>query len=94
MVKSNDWYKHQVITASNHSINNILSFYLSGALNYQIEHHLFPGVNHCHFPYIYKKIQLICEKHDVKYKAYNGFIDSFYDYLNWIKLLGNDEKLS
>ena len=43
-----DWYKHQVKTAYNHSIGSKITTFFSGGLNYQIEHHLFPGVNHCH----------------------------------------------
>lgn len=93
MEHSNDWYKHQVLTASNHSLGKTFGFYFSGGLNYQIEHHLFPGVNHCHFPYIYKEVMAICEKHGVKYKAYNGYTDAFIDYYNWIKRLGNEPEL-
>ena len=93
MVSSNDWYKHQALTASNHSLGSTFGFYFSGGLNYQIEHHLFPGVNHCHFPYIHKEIMAICEKHGVWYKAYDGYTDAFTDYYNWLKRLGNDPTL-
>ena len=93
MEHSNDWYKHQVLTSSNHSLGKTFGFYFSGGLNYQIEHHLFPGVNHCHHPYIYKKIMEICEKHGVRYKAYCGYTDAFTDYYNWLKRLGNDPTL-
>ena len=93
MEHSNDWYKHQVLTSSNHSLGKTFGFYFSGGLNYQIEHHLFPGVNHCHHPYIYKEVRAICEKHGVRYKAYRGYTDAFIDYYNWLKRLGNEPEL-
>ena len=46
----------------------MLSTYLSGGLNHQIEHHMFPAVAVHHFPLIAKKIQRVCEKHGVPYQ--------------------------
>ena len=46
----------------------MLSTYLSGGLNHQIEHHMFPAVAVHHFPLITKKIQRVCEKHGVPYQ--------------------------
>ena len=35
---------------------------LNGGLNYQIEHHLFPGMNHCHYPTIAPIVRYVCKK--------------------------------
>ena len=40
----------QIATSSN--VGGSLLCHLNGGLNYQIEHHLFPRVNHCHYPLI------------------------------------------
>ena len=49
-----DWGAHQVLTSHNYSIDSWLPLHLSGGLNYQIEHHLFPSV---HFKFmIYQKL--------------------------------------
>jgi fatty acid desaturase len=83
-----DWYKHQVITASNHGMGKWFNFVFSGGLNYQIEHHLFPNVNHCHHPYIQPIIKKICQKHGVEYKEFDGYKDAFTSYYNHIVLMG------
>lgn len=94
-----DWYKHQVITSSNHSIPknnyttlyNIFAYIFSGGLNYQIEHHLFPGVNHCHYPHIQPIIEKICKKHNVTYNNFNGYYDAFCSYYKHICDLSIDD---
>lgn len=91
MVHSNDWYKHQVITASNFSVDNHFMFFISGGLNYQIEHHLFPTISHCHIPYLHKKIKKICDKHHVPYKAYSSYWDIFTDYFNYLFKLSKNK---
>jgi delta11-fatty-acid desaturase len=86
-----DWYKHQVLTSSNHSIPkknpnlyHLFSYIFSGGLNYQIEHHLFPGVNHCHYPRIQPIIKKTCKKYNITYKSFNGYCDAFRSYYKHI----------
>jgi fatty acid desaturase len=86
-----DWYKHQVLTSSNHSIGSKFGYLFSGGLNYQIEHHLFPGVNHCHYPYIQPIVEKICKKHKITYKRFNGYRDAFCSYYKHIVKLSYDE---
>jgi len=62
-----DWYVHQVTTAVNHSIGNKFWTLWTGSLNYQIEHHIYPTVNHCHLPNLQPGVKAICEKHGVAY---------------------------
>lgn len=101
-----DWYKHQVINSSNHSIpkNNSITLYhtfayiFSGGLNYQIEHHLFPGINHCHYPDIQPIVEKICKKHGITYNNFDGYYDAFRSYYKHICDLSiddsNENKLS
>ena len=79
-----DWYKHQVITSSNHSLGNKIVFIFSGGLNYQIEHHLFPNINHCHYPNIQPIVKSICVKHKVKYKTFTGYKQAMKSYYQHI----------
>ena len=82
-----DWYKHQVLTSTNHGTDKLFNYYFSAALNYQIEHHLFPGVNHCHFSKIQPIVKKICKKYNVKYKEFNGYYDAFLSYYNHLNLM-------
>ena len=84
MINDNDWYKHQVITAYNYGVNKPIYYILSGGLNYQIEHHLFPGVNQIHHNNLNHIIKKICNKYNVEYKYFNNYYDaikSYYKYL-------------
>ena len=47
-----NFLKHQVITAQNFGCDSLFCMLFSGGLNFQIEHHLFPFVNHCHLPFL------------------------------------------
>lgn len=70
---SPNFYKHQVITAQNFGNGNLFCYYFSGGLNYQIEHHLFPTINHCHLPALRPGIKRICAKHGVPYNHVSGY---------------------
>ncbi|KAL3684049.1 hypothetical protein R1sor_002071 [Riccia sorocarpa] len=68
-----DWYKHQVITAQDFGVNSRFCFLMSGGLNYQIVHHLFPTVNHHHLVKLQPIVARLCEKHGVPYKHVAGY---------------------
>ena len=68
----------------NHVYNDIYC-YLFGGINYQIEHHLFPSVAHCHYPAISKIVKETCQEFDIEYTHHDSIItalkdvfDSFY----------------
>ncbi len=73
---STNFYKHQVVTAQNFGNDSLFCYYFSGGLNYQIEHHLFPNINHCHLPALSKGVKRICEKHNVPYHHASGYRDA------------------
>ena len=51
-VKSNDWAAMQCRTSYNWALSSWMWSHLSGGLNHQVEHHLFPGICHVHYPSI------------------------------------------
>lgn len=67
-IYSHDWYINQIITTINFKIRNILYFYFTGGMNYQIEHSLFPNINPCHYPYIQPIVKELCCKHKIPYR--------------------------
>jgi len=62
------WFKSQV--ESSCTYGGAVSGYLTGGLNFQVEHHLFPRMSSAHYPYIAPKVREICKKHGVKYAYY------------------------
>lgn len=68
-----DWAKCQVLSSSNYSSGNALTTWLSGGLNYQIEHHLFPTISHVHLPRVAPIVRQTCEDFGVPYFVHDCF---------------------
>jgi fatty acid desaturase (delta-4 desaturase) len=62
------WFKSQVETSSTYG--GFISGALTGGLNFQVEHHLFPRMSSAYYPYIAPTVRKICEKHGVRYAYY------------------------
>eukprot|EP00753_Platysulcus_tardus_P021408 PLAT896.1.p1 GENE.PLAT896.1~~PLAT896.1.p1 ORF type:complete len:523 (+),score=173.82 PLAT896.1:130-1698(+) len=64
------WAKRQVETSNNYALHSWLWTWLSNGLNYQIEHHLFPAINHEHLPLIAPIVQATCKEFGVHYRCF------------------------
>jgi delta11-fatty-acid desaturase len=85
---SPNFYKHQLCTSQDFAptpadsaplwkkIHSKLTFYASGGLNMQVEHHLFPGVNHCHLGALHQRVVAVCKKHGIAHYAATGYVDA------------------
>jgi linoleoyl-CoA desaturase len=63
----NTWAIHQMHTTVNFSRDNkFLSWYVGG-LNFQVEHHLFPGICHVHYPQIAEIVKATAEEYGIPY---------------------------
>jgi len=87
MHSGGDWYRHQVKTSANYCTGSTLVFYFSGGLSHQIEHHLFPNVNHCHLPHIQPIVQRVCRKHGVDYREFSSIGEALRSYYRHITSL-------
>ena len=85
--KNKNWYIHQVITANNFG-SHFPHYYLSIGLNYQIEHHLFPNINHCHLRDIHPIVKRLCEKYSIPYNHSGGYIDGIKGVYEHIRQMG------
>jgi linoleoyl-CoA desaturase len=84
----NAWAIHQMHTTTNFANNNrILSWYVGG-LNFQVEHHLFPGVCHVHYRKISKIVEETAKEFGVPYKAEPTFIGALRGHARLLKQLG------
>jgi fatty acid desaturase (delta-4 desaturase) len=62
------WFKSQVETSSTYG--GMIAGMITGGLNFQVEHHLFPRMSSAWYPYIAPTVRRVCEKHGVKYAYY------------------------
>jgi linoleoyl-CoA desaturase len=88
-VDKRDWAVLQVMTASNFATDSFFWTCISGGLNFQIEHHLFPGMNHTHLPSISPIVRQTCKEFGVPYKNFPSFWAAIYSYYSHLKTLGN-----
>jgi fatty acid desaturase len=66
--EGDDWGVVQVRNSGNFAVGGReLVCHFFGGINYQIEHHLFPSVNHVHLPRISKIVREVCQEHGVPY---------------------------
>jgi len=81
---SSEYYTHQVITSHSFAQTSSLTFWFSGGLNFQIEHHLFPTVNHCHLHELHPIVKELCAKYNVPYHESPNFIVALQKYGKYI----------
>jgi len=84
------WAAMQVRTTTNFSTNSMLWTHLSGGLNYQIEHHLFPSVCHLYYPSIHPIVKATCKEFDVPYYSYPSFWTALKAHFLHLKKVGSE----
>jgi len=90
-----EWAVLQVITSVDYGHGSFLQTFLSGALNYQTIHHLFPGVSQYHYPSIAPIVIDVCKKYKIPFNILPSFVDALWAHLNYLYQMGNrikDEK--
>lgn len=83
------WYRSQVETSSTYG--GFLAGALTGGLNFQVEHHLFPRMNSAWYPYIAPTVRKICKKHGVKYTYYPWVWQNMLSTLRFVHRTGTSE---
>lgn len=81
-----DFIRHQVLTARNLRANPFIDFWF-GALNYQIEHHLFPNIARNKLKEAKKIVKAFCGSHSVSYRE-TGLLRSYWDALQYMHRVG------
>mmetsp|Transcript_21735 Transcript_21735/g.27688 ORF Transcript_21735/g.27688 Transcript_21735/m.27688 type:complete len:439 (-) Transcript_21735:23-1339(-) len=86
-----DWGEQQVRCTANHSTNNSWFGYiitqLWGGMNYQVEHHLFPTVNHVHYHEISKIVQETCKEFNITYVSHANWFESAISFTKFLHVM-------
>eukprot|EP00544_Gedaniella_sp_CCMP2646_P006488 CAMPEP_0202487372 /NCGR_PEP_ID=MMETSP1361-20130828/5700_1 /ASSEMBLY_ACC=CAM_ASM_000849 /TAXON_ID=210615 /ORGANISM="Staurosira complex sp., Strain CCMP2646" /LENGTH=461 /DNA_ID=CAMNT_0049116729 /DNA_START=10 /DNA_END=1395 /DNA_ORIENTATION=- len=80
------WFKSQVETSSTYG--SFVAGYLTGGLNFQVEHHLFPRMSSAWYPYIAPTVREVCAKHGVNYAYYPWVWQNLWSTLKYINDAG------
>ena len=83
-----EWARHQVEhTVDFARSSRVLNWYLCG-LNFQVEHHLMPGVCHVHYRSIAPIVEDLAEQHGIRYSANRTFVLALRSHARWLKQMG------
>ena len=88
------WAAHQMRTTANFATGSPLATWLTGGLNMQIEHHLFPNICHIHYPAISSIVRTTAEEFGLPYHENKTFWDALKAHYNHLKKFGWDEHIA
>jgi len=83
--EGDDWLKLQICNSGNFLNGNILWTRLFGAINYQIEHHLFPNMSNVHYPTIAPIVKKFCKEKNIPYVNHTTLWGMYMSYLKMLK---------
>ncbi len=84
-----DWAEHQVRTSQDYGHKSWFWTVFSGGLNYQVAHHVFPGVLQYYYPEIAPIIMDTCKEFNIPYLAKETFSEAFWTHIAHLKEMGD-----
>jgi linoleoyl-CoA desaturase len=84
----NNWAIHQLHTTTNFANKSRMFSWYVGGLNFQVEHHLFPGVCHVHYRKISNIVESTAKEFGLPYKAEPTFLGALRGHARLLKELG------
>ncbi|HET6243356.1 MAG: acyl-CoA desaturase [Bacteroidetes bacterium] len=90
-ILENDWAIHQLYTTANFSTGNSLAGFLTGGLNQQIEHHLFPYICSIHYRALAKIVQDTAAEYDLPYYDKPTFFSALSSHYLFLKRIGKEK---
>ena len=85
------WAEQQVQGTANWSSGSVWSNWVSGGLNHQIEHHLFPSMSIYLYPVIAPVVRDTCAEFGIVYRDCGGFVSALSQCVGYLHELGRPE---
>lgn len=86
----NEWAIHQLTTTVDFARKSkFLNWYLGG-LNFQVEHHLFPGICHIHYKSLSEIVKKTAEEFGISYLENPTLVSAIRSHLQTLKRFGNE----
>jgi linoleoyl-CoA desaturase len=80
--------EHQIDTTCDFATRNPIVTWLVGGLNFQVEHHLFTGISHIHYPKIHKIVKEVCAEYGKPIHEYRSFFGAICSHFYLLYKLG------
>lgn len=85
-----DWAISQIRTTQDYGFGNRLTTFMTGALNYQVIHHLFPTVSQSYLGEIAPIIAQTCKEYGVDYHLLPNFTSAFKSHIEHLYIMGQN----
>ena len=85
------WSCKQVLGTSNWHSGSVWWNWVSGGLNHQIEHHLFPSMNIHLYPLISPVVRQTCADFGLPYYNYPSFATAYLDMIRYLRAMGDPQ---
>ena len=89
LLEDKSFLRRQVLTGSNMGGKGWC--FINGGLNYQIEHHLFPRIQHSHYPTIAPVVRAYCEKKGITYRHFPTAWDNVKSCVRHLYTMGHQQ---
>lgn len=87
---SKEWAALQVEGSVDYGHDSLAHLLLSGTLNYQTVHHLFPSVAPQHYPALAPLIKESCKKYGIKYACHDNYFIAAYHHIKELYRMGQN----
>jgi len=82
------WMEHELLTTANFGRSKLCTF-ITGGLDHQIEHHLFPLICHVHYPALSPIVAQCAKDHGLPYLHSGSFLQAVASHARMLHRLGN-----
>ncbi|MBE2248279.1 MAG: acyl-CoA desaturase [Myxococcus sp.] len=82
---ADDFFVHQLKTTANFAPRDALATALTGGLNHQVEHHLFPRISHAHYPALSRLVEACAREFGVPYHVNPTFFAALASHARTLK---------
>jgi len=88
ITSNKSWAEAQLASSADFAHGSKFWTHFSGGLNYQVIHHLFPGVCHVHYPQLAPLVMDVCRKRGLEYVVYPTFSAALRAHFRHLKMVG------
>lgn len=88
---ADSWPVHQVLTTADFAVKSRVVNWLTGGLNFQVVHHLFPQVSHIHYPQLQKIVKQTCAEYDLGYNEFPTLYSAVKSHVLFLKKAGRPQ---
>ncbi len=87
----NSWLVHQLYTTANFAAQSKVVSFLTGGLNCQVEHHLFPNTCSIHYPQLSAIVEKTAHEYDLPYYNNPTFFTAVKSHFKFLYKIGRTE---